>query len=61
MSLFTSRATEFGRGTKTKHLSDAPLFTPGPGAYTVKSNFINEVEHVDTESKELSARRALSN
>lgn len=40
--MFSSRATEFGRGTKIQKLSDAPDWTPGPDAYTIKSDFVNQ-------------------
>ncbi len=37
--MYTSKATELGRGTKTKKMSDLPDWTPGPGAYTLSSDF----------------------
>lgn len=37
--IYTSRATEMGRGTKTKKMSDAPEWTPGPGTYDPKTDF----------------------
>jgi hypothetical protein len=40
--MFSSRATEFGRGNKITKLSDAPDWTPGPGAYTLKTDFVNQ-------------------
>ena len=49
-TLFTSRATEFGRGTKVKQLSDAPLWTPSPGAYEIKSDFVNKIAGIDLET-----------
>ena len=36
---YTSRATEFGRGTKTKKLGNAPEWTPGPGEYILNTDF----------------------
>ena len=49
-TLFTSRGTEFGRGTKVKQLSDAPVWTPSPGAYEVKSDFVNSITGLDIEN-----------
>ena len=40
--MYSSRATELGRGTKTQKLSDAPEWTPAPNAYTMKSDFVNQ-------------------
>lgn len=37
--MFTSRATELGRGTKTKKMSDLPEWTPGPGTYPAPTDF----------------------
>lgn len=39
--LYTSRATELGRGNKVTKLSMAPDWTPAPNAYEVKSDFVN--------------------
>lgn len=36
---YTSRATELGRGTKTKKMDMVPEWTPGPGAYEQKTDF----------------------
>ena len=61
-TLFTSRATEFGRGTKVKQLSDAPLWTPSPGAYDVKSDFVNKIAGIDVENTttDINTRLALA-
>jgi len=40
--MYTSRATELGRGTKIQRLTDAPIWTPAPGHYTMKTDFINQ-------------------
>lgn len=40
--MYSSRATELGRGQKTQKLSDAPEWTPAPNAYTMKTDFINQ-------------------
>ena len=34
---YTSKATEFGRGNKTKKLDTTPDWTPGPGSYIYSS------------------------
>jgi hypothetical protein len=39
---YTSRATELGRGNKDTKMSKVPDWTPGPGAYTMPSDFINK-------------------
>ena len=39
--LYTSRATELGRGNKVTKLSMVPDWTPAPNAYEVKSDFVN--------------------
>ena len=33
---------EQGRGPKLGKLSDAPDWTPGPGTYNLKSDFVNQ-------------------
>ena len=40
--MYSSRATELGRGPKLGKLSDAPDWTPGPGSYNLKSDFVNQ-------------------
>ena len=40
--MFTSRATELGRGTKTKKMSDLPEWTPGPGTYQPPTDFVKK-------------------
>ena len=40
---YTSRATELGRGTKTQKMSDLPDWTPGPGTYPPKTDFVKKV------------------
>jgi len=40
--MYSSRATEQGRGPKLGKLSDAPDWTPGPGTYNLKSDFVNQ-------------------
>ena len=61
-TLFTSRATEFGRGTKVKQLSDAPIWSPSPGAYDVKSDFVNNLQGIDLDNdpKDLKSRLAMA-
>lgn len=39
--MYSSRATEQGRGPKLGKLSDVPDWTPGPGTYNLKSDFVN--------------------
>lgn len=36
---YTSRATELGRGTKTKKMDMVPEWTPGPGTYELGTDF----------------------
>lgn len=40
--MYSSRATELGRGPKLGRLTDAPEWTPAPNAYTMKSDFVNQ-------------------
>lgn len=47
--MYSSRATEQGRGPKLGRLSDAPDWTPAPNAYTMKSDFVNQ-RQVDEEN-----------
>jgi len=38
--IFTSPATEMGRGRKAQKLDHLPEWTPGPGAYQQPTDFI---------------------
>jgi len=38
----TSRAAEIGRGHKDTKMNDLPEWTPGPGAYEVKTDFVKK-------------------
>ena len=40
--LFSSRATDMGRGTKTQKMSDLPDWTPGPGTYPPPTDFVKK-------------------
>ena len=40
--MYTSRATELGRGDKVNKLSDAPEWTPGPGTYQATTDFVKQ-------------------
>jgi hypothetical protein len=40
--IYTSRATDMGRGTKTKKMSDLPDWTPGPGTYPAPTDFVKK-------------------
>ena len=40
--MYSSRATEMGRGPKLARLTDAPDWTPGPNAYNTKSDFVKQ-------------------
>jgi hypothetical protein len=48
--LYSSRATELGRGRKVNKFTDAPDYTPAPNAYTLKTDFINQSK-IDKEKK----------
>lgn len=39
---YTSRATELGRGTKTKKMDMVPEWTPGPGTYEAGTAFVKK-------------------
>lgn len=39
--MYSSRATELGRGKKVNKFTDAPDDTPAPNSYTLKTDFIN--------------------
>lgn len=39
---YTSRAAELGRGNKVTRFTDAPIDTPAPGTYEMKSDFVNQ-------------------
>ena len=41
---YTSKATEMGRGKKCEKLDNAPLWTPGPGAYNKPTDFEKKSE-----------------
>ena len=38
----TSRAAEIGRGQKDTKLCSLPEWTPGPGTYEVKTDFVKK-------------------
>ena len=40
--LNTSRATEIGRGKKDTKMCELPEWTPGPGAYDLKTDFVKK-------------------
>ena len=40
--MYISRATDMGRGTKTKKMSDIPDWTPGPGTYPAPTDFVKK-------------------
>jgi hypothetical protein len=40
--MYSSRATEMGRGPKLARLTDVPDWTPGPDAYNTKSDFVKQ-------------------
>ena len=40
--MYTSKASEIGRGNKVTKFTDAPDDTPAPNAYTLKSDFVNQ-------------------
>ena len=40
--LHTSRAAEIGRGKKDTKMNDLPEWTPGPGTYPFKSDFVKK-------------------
>jgi hypothetical protein len=42
--MYTSKATEMGRGKKCDKISDAPTWTPGPGAYNKPTEFERRTE-----------------
>lgn len=52
----TSRAAEIGRGHKDTKMNDLPEWTPGPGAYEVKTDFVKKeaqkVTYVTNEEKQ---------
>jgi len=39
--MYSSRATELGRGKKVNKFTMAPDWTPAPDAYTLKTDFVN--------------------
>jgi len=43
---YTSRATELGRGTKTKKMDMVPEWTPGPGTYEPSTAFVKKHHEV---------------
>jgi len=48
--LYSSRATELGRGKKVNKFTDAPDYTPAPNAYTLNTDFINQ-SRIEKEKK----------
>jgi hypothetical protein len=55
--LYTSKATEFGRGARLGRLTDAPLDTPNVGTYELPSSFVNKTAQFQAEQKEALALR----